>query len=73
MKFDVPYEAVVAIITQELEQAFAGIMRDLDNVISTHEPVGVFSFDYQEEVAALQEHAKALQLVMAYYGVINEQ
>lgn len=73
MKIDMPYEAVIAIVTQELKESFVGIMRDLDKVIADHDPIGVFSFDYQEEVAALQEHAKALELVMAYYGVINEQ
>ena len=77
VKVDLPFEAVVGIVTADLMESYRGLKRDLENPLEVGgvsidaniEVGGVFSYDHDEDVAEIKRHIDAFRTVLEYYGV----
>lgn len=66
VKIDLPFDAVVGIVTADLMESYRVLKRDLENPL---EVGGVFSYDHDEDVAEIKRHIDAFRTVLEYYGV----
>jgi hypothetical protein len=60
-------DTVDHIVTQQLKQALDGLMQDAGRV-GTDRAFAIFAHDPAEDLAEIQRHCAALQLILAYYG-----
>ena len=65
---DLDGDTVDRIVTQQLAQALDGLTRDAELLRTGQLSIAVFSHDAAEDLAEIQRHCAALQLILAYYG-----
>lgn len=64
---DLDSDTVDRIVIQQLTQALNGLRQDVEHV-GTHRAFAIFALDPAEDLAEIQRHCAALQLILAYYG-----
>lgn len=60
-------DTVDHIVTQQLTQALGSLTRDAARV-GTDRAFAIFAHDPAKDLAEIQRHCAALQLILAYYG-----
>lgn len=61
-------EMVDDVIVIRLKEIHKHLDISLAQTVQSNTVIGIFSFKYEEEVREIQEHLKALRLVLEYFG-----
>lgn len=65
---DLDSDTVDHIVIQQLTQALAGLQQDAE-LLQTGQPTfAIFAHEPAEDLAEIQRHCAALQLILSYYG-----
>lgn len=65
---DLDSDTVDHIVTQQLTQALDSLMRDAELLRAGQPTFAIFAHEPAEDLAEIQRHCAALQLILSYYG-----
>lgn len=57
-----------AIVVASLKEDYKDIKEDIKTVKLTKQAMGIYSFDYKEEIKALKRHKNHIKYVLKYYN-----
>ena len=61
-------EMVDNVVVARLKEIHKHLDISLAQTVQNNTVIGIFSFNYEEEVQEIKEHLKALKLVLEYFG-----